>query len=165
MTKKTLKQKPIDFVDLQTGELVARPVFQTHYRRIKSSGDYEHVAGQISQTVPNQSLTINEIYKRYASGRPLTGVRNPIFDDDGSNPHGPLDFDDYMPDINHLDLAHRQEILDNAKQSLDEMKKKLNGIAAARQSEKDKETKALLKRIADLEKANPPAPSAGGDAK
>lgn len=112
--------------------------------------------------VPNQSLTISEIYLRYASGRSVPGV-NTQFDDDGTSPY-PLDFDDYMPNIETLDLADRQSIIEEAKAQLDEVKKKLNAVAAGRKREAEKREADLQKRLKNLEelKTPPPAPSAGG---
>lgn len=126
--------------------------FQTHYNR-KDFKKFrnEPKNEQPSLAVPNQSLSIQEIYKRYATGRPLGGTRELIYDDDGTGKMV-VNFDDYMPDLNKLDLADRQEILIHAKEKLDEIKKTLNGIAEARKMQSQKETEALKKRVAELEK-------------
>ena len=110
-----------------------------------------------SATVPDQSMTINEIYQRYASGRSLSGVASPVYDDDGSGKIQ-LDFDDYMPDIATLDLADRQHVLEHAKLELDEVKKRLDGVAKAKKLAQSKREKELQDRIAELEsKATPEA--------
>ena len=96
----------------------------------------------VSNTVPNQSLTIAEIYRRYASGRPLSGVKAPIFDDDGEGHE--LGFDDFLPDMTKMDLADRQALLEAAKEHMEDVKRRLNATAEARKrqaAEKEKPTK------------------------
>lgn len=140
----------------KTPETVAR--FQSHYNRIQfTEGRTEATNEMPSSAIPNQSLTITEIYKRYASGRPLGGTRQLMYDDDG-NGKMVVNFDDYMPDLNTLDLADRQEILFHAKEELERIKKQLNGIAVARKTQAEKENAELKKRLEKLEaeKALPP---------
>lgn len=105
-----------------------------------------------SNTVPDQSLTIREIYTRYASGRSLTGTRDPQYDWKEGDPH-PFTFDDIMPDIGRMDLADRQAILESAKEELDEVKKRLNNIAAAKKRDQARREAELKKRVEELEKA------------
>jgi len=122
--------------------------FQTHYKN--HSNQKEKESTQPSLTVPNQSMTIREIYQRYASGRSLSGVANPVYDYDGNSKYE-IDFDDYMPDISKMDLADRQEIMESAKEQLDEVKKRLNAVAAARKREASDKEAELLKKIKKLE--------------
>lgn len=124
------------------------PHFQTHY--INHSNQKEKVSTLPSETVPNQSMTITEIYKRYASGRSLSGIKNPVYDDDGNRGFD-LTFDDYMPDLTKMDLADRQEIMENAREQLEEVKKRLNGIASARKKQASDKEAELQKRIKALE--------------
>jgi len=125
--------------------------FQSHYNsKTFPKNRTEKESLQPSLTVPNQSMTITEIYKRYVSGRSLSGVANPVYDYDGTSPYD-IDFDDYMPDISKMDLADRQEILESAKQQLDEVKKRLNAVASARKREATNREAELLKKIEKLE--------------
>lgn len=160
MQEEVLGKKEIAYAN--TG-LVVVPTFKNHHNATAFAKRYETPSGE-SQTVPNQSLTIQEIYKRYASGRPLMGNINPVYDDDGTGKIT-LDFDDYMPDLSRMDLADRQSIMEQAKAELDEVKKRLNATASARKQQSDKREKELLDRIKKLEegKVPAPAPSAGGD--
>lgn len=140
------------------------PKFKNHHNAEKFSFGYEFVDTTIPDSaVPNQAMTIREIYSRFASGRSLSGVKTPEYDDDGSR-LVELSLDDYMPDLNTIDLADRQEILENAKIQLDTVKKKLDGIAKARKQQRDNEVKDLQKRIKELEqkqeKPNNNAPEA-----
>lgn len=128
-------------------------VFQTHYTN-HSPNPYEKKSDKPSEAVPNQSMTIQEIYKRYASGRPLMGVASPIFDDDGNSPY-PLTFDDFMPDVTKMDLADRQEIMEMAKEHLEEVKKKLNNLAKSRNRAQLQKQQELEARIKELELKQP----------
>lgn len=134
-----------------------KPRFQSHYNATDfPDGRKEPKQTNPSLTIPNQSLTIQEIYKRYATGRPLGGSRELIYDDDGTGKMV-VNFDDYMPDLGTLDLADRQEVLTRAKIELDRIKKELDGIAKARKSASEKENEELKKRLAKLEaERNPP---------
>lgn len=128
-----------------------RPRFKNHHNAHQFDSRIEIIDKKNpSLTVPNQSMTINEIYSRYASGRSLSGVQNPPFDDDGSGKIE-LTFDDYMPDLNTLDLADRQAIMEDAKQQLDEVKKRLNAVTAAKKQAQAKKEAELQKRIKELE--------------
>lgn len=137
---------------LGAGKLKSKMKFQTHYAG--SIPGLEKISKKPSNTLPNQSMTITEIYKRYASGRSLSGVRSPEYDDDGSGKLN-IDFDDYMPNLETLDLADRQQILEHTRLELDEVKKRLDGIAKARKLNQSKKEAMLLKRIQDLEKGDP----------
>jgi hypothetical protein len=68
-----------------------------------------------SQTIPDQALTVKEILTRYASGLPLGGSNEPIYegeDGDGIDPR-------------RLDLAERQELEIAARQELAEIEERL----------------------------------------
>jgi hypothetical protein len=71
--------------------------------------------GQPSMTVPDQTMSIRELLRRYASGLPLGGSKEPIYegeDGDGVDPR-------------YLDLAERQELEISARQELAEIEERL----------------------------------------
>jgi hypothetical protein len=71
--------------------------------------------GQPSMTVPDQTMSIRELIRRYASGLPLGGSKEPIYegeDGDGIDPRT-------------LDLAERQELEIYARQELAEIEERL----------------------------------------
>lgn len=70
-----------------------------------------------SMTIPDQTLSIREILDRYARGLPLE-ARTPIWDE---NP----DIDDYIEDPRRMDLSERQQLAEEAKRELDEIKQKM----------------------------------------
>lgn len=57
-----------------------------------------------SLTVPDQTLSISEILRRYASGLSLGGGRVPTYESEGE------DFDQVVPDLRKMDLAEIQQI-------------------------------------------------------
>jgi hypothetical protein len=82
-----------------------------------------------SQTVPDQALTIREILKRYASGQPLGGGKEPIYEGeegDGVDPRT-------------LDLAERQELEIAARQELAEIEKRLKSTTITTEQRLTKE--------------------------
>ena len=60
-----------------------------------------------SKTIPDQTLSIPELIKRYASGLPLGGAKVPIYDEDPEN--------DYLNGTNWktLDLSEQHNIIQN----------------------------------------------------
>lgn len=70
-----------------------------------------------SMAVPDQSMTVQEILKRYARGLPLGGAKVPTYEDEEL---------EGMPDVKHMDLAEREEYFDIVKQSIERTKKSFN---------------------------------------
>jgi hypothetical protein len=86
-------------------------------RNIFNADEYNdnEVILEPSQTIPDQTMSIRELIKRYASGLPLGGSQNPIYegeDGDGIDPR-------------RLDLAERQELEIAARQELAEIEERL----------------------------------------
>jgi len=117
-------------------------MFQTHHtgRPVKTLR-FEKPNTKPSQTIPDQSLTVSQIMTRYAQGRPLGGQLQTSYD---QKENEEIDFDDYLPDLSKMDLADKHELLEKAKEHLDEVKKKLNGLKAAR----DKQAKEKADKLA-----------------
>ena len=94
------------------------------------------VNGKPSLTVPDQTMSVRELLRRYASGLPFGGQREPIYegeDGDGIDPR-------------RLDLAERQELEISARQELAEIEERLK-------SKKVEKSKAKLTedQIQDIE--------------
>jgi len=92
--------------------------------------------GQPSQTVPDQTMSIRELVRRYASGLPLGGSKEPIYegeDGDGVDPR-------------RLDLAERQELEIAARQELAEIEERLKSKKAEKTS-----AKLTSEQIQDIE--------------
>jgi len=107
-------------------------------RNIFNAKDFNdnEVNNQPSQTVPDQSMSVRELITRYASGLPLGGSKEPIYegeDGDGIDPR-------------RLDLAERQELEIQARQELAEIEERLK-------SKKVEKSKSQLteQQIQDIE--------------
>lgn len=68
-----------------------------------------------SMTVPNMSLSVNEILQRFANGQSMTKLANHEY-------HG----DDYYPDPRTLDLVDIQNIAEENDAKIKELEKSLN---------------------------------------
>lgn len=93
--------------------------FRTAYNSEPEKGEVNNMP---SETIPDQSMSVGEIVKRYARGLPLDGARVPVWMDREE----PDDLD--LLDWNKLDLAEKQEIRERYQQELDELKENLKDI-------------------------------------
>lgn len=99
-----------------------------------------------SLTVPDQSMSVAEIMRRYANGLPIGGAKVPLWEED----------EDFYPDVRTLDLAEIQDIIQSghdAKEQLDQVKKRLNEKAAKLQ-EKQREKDIAEKAVAEYRAKN-----------
>lgn len=79
-------------------------------------GRWEHKAAEKpSQTIPDQSLSVSEIMRRYSRGLPLGGQKVPVYEGD----------EDYFPDLSKMDLADRQQYLEDRKEEFVELQGKI----------------------------------------
>lgn len=85
---------------------------------------YERNNG-VSQTIPDQTMSVRELLERYARGLPISGAKQPVY-------HG----EEYVPDLNRMDLAEIQELKDNTKTRIDELKSKATQEAAEAKAKK-----------------------------
>lgn len=67
---------------------------------------------QPSKTIPNQARTISELFDRFARGLPVEGAKVEVWN--GS--------DDDLPDVSKLDLADRQELIENTVEEIKRLK-------------------------------------------
>jgi len=101
----------------------------------KQFNDNEKIT-EPSQTVPDQAMSVRELLSRYASGLPLGGGNDPIYegeDGDGIDPR-------------RLDLAERQELEISARQELAEIEERLK----SKKAEKSK-SKLTEEQIEDIQ--------------
>lgn len=109
----------------------------------------KHVKGetndQPSLTIPDQTMSLRTIIERYVRGIPPDNVKIPSWDSDD------VDFDDYMPDPNTLDLAERQALAEQAKDYIynTKMQYAKDKAAAIQQSDKGKDGKGITTGTAD----------------
>lgn len=122
---------------MQTNYLTTKfkTMFQTHYGgHPPTELRFEKPTTQPSQTIPDQSLSIQELLRRNANGLSLMGSKQPEYDDDGTGEE--ITFDDFIPDVSKMDLADKQEFMEQARLHLESVKTKLNALASAREKQR-----------------------------
>lgn len=107
-------------------------------RKIRNSANYEQLPGEIntgtSMTIPDQSMTVQEMVDRYNSGLPMRGQRVPIFNGD-----------DPLPDISQMDLADAQTVTEAIADQLADVKARID--AAKTTAEKRQELERIEKLV------------------
>lgn len=68
-----------------------------------------------SLTVPDMSMSIEELVTRSAHGLPLDGAKVPLYEGD----------ENVMPDLARLDLAERQSLLEETRDEIDAINKRI----------------------------------------
>lgn len=112
--------------------------------------NYE-VNDEPSMTIPDQTMSITEILRRYASGLPISGEKVPIYHDEED-----------LPEWKTLDLSEKQELKDQIAEdirqyqvALQEQERKRKKEAAEKiiqkrkQQDNDKATKPVHTRTGD----------------
>jgi hypothetical protein len=105
---------------------------------IKLFPEKYEVNTQPSKTVPDQSLSVQEILRRYARGLPLSDVKTPIYEGEET----------YHPDLSKMDLADREAYLDEQVEKLRLLKQDLK----ARSEEIKKNREETTKKQKEAEK-------------
>lgn len=86
--------------------------------KVQFSDEYYSPGAEIntkpSATVPDQTMSIREIMRRFASGLPISGEKVPMYDEEND-----------LPDPRSLDLIDRQEWLEETRNDVAEMQQKL----------------------------------------
>lgn len=85
-----------------------------------------------SKTIPDQSMSIPELIKRYASGLPLGGQKVPMYDTDDTH-----DILNGRPFASY-DLSEQHNIVKNAKQEYQETINRLRNKPEVQQTEEQK---------------------------
>lgn len=80
----------------------------------------------ISETIPDQSLSVREIMTRHAHGLPVSGERVPVY-------HGEEEF---LPDPNTLDLAEREDLKIQNAEEIKRHREALNDKIQSNKNEK-----------------------------
>lgn len=103
-----------------------KPKIMTPYTSRERERKYE-VNNQPSLTIPDQTMSIAELVRRYAQGLPIEGQKVPLYD--GENE---------FPDLTKMDLADRQTYLESAAQEYQEIQDRINKQIKAFKDKKEK---------------------------
>lgn len=124
--------------------------FKTQFNAEPSKGE---VNTQPSQTIPDQSLSVKEIMRRYASGLPLEGQRVPLYEGE----------EEATPDFANMDLAEREQWQRDLRAELDETNQKIQSDREERQKAKDeaKKREKTASKIEDAEIIDEPKDKKG----
>lgn len=111
------------------------PFIRTHYNS-RSYIKHPEINNEPSKTIPDQAMTVMEIYRRFASGLPLSGQRVPMYDGE-----------EETPDFNKLDLSEREAIIRETRQEIQEIEKR---VADRKMKAKEVQLQKLVdKRVAE----------------
>lgn len=92
---------------------IPKPIIRNSHtaRYIKTINERNRYA---SKTIPDQTMSIQEIMDRHARGLPISGAKVPIYD-----------ADDPMPDMARMDLVDIQEMREIAQNNVNEIQQRL----------------------------------------
>lgn len=119
--------------------------FKNHYNAEPSEG--EKLFGP-SQTVPDQSMSVTEIMRRYASGLPMQGERVPIYDGD----------EELIPNWDKMDLADRQQLKAHLEQELYEVNQRLKKQDKPKETAEKPQNEHIEEAVIVEEELPPPPP-------
>lgn len=106
-------------INSETGEVLEKiinipePTIRTRYTSMFYPKNME-MNIMPSMTVPDMSMTVGELVKRFAQGLPLDGGKTPLWEEEGD-----------MPDMVKLDLAERQQVIEEAVEEIKTIEKRV----------------------------------------
>ncbi|QGF19318.1 hypothetical protein [Antarctic microvirus CAA_003_V_1] len=84
---------------------------------------------QPSETIPDQSMSVDEIMRRYAQGLPMSGERVPTYEDPEI---------ETMPDLSKMDLADREQVIKSYTKEIQEIRESHEKTQTAKAAKKQK---------------------------
>lgn len=117
--------------------------FKNHYNRDKFP-DTGEVNDQPSETVPDQSMSIPEILRRYAAGLHIGGSRNPIYEGDDDDILGGVD-------PRKLDLSEREQLKRDLREELENLQRKFSESNYNKQQNTNKDEQTPNNKYTGLE--------------
>lgn len=114
--------------------------FQTQWNRHHVRGEE---SAKPSETVPDQSMPIIEIMRRYASGLPLGGMRQPIYQGEDSG---------IPPNWDQMDISEKMDFKEEHAKKIHELREDLRAQALKT---------GKYKQFKPSKENQQPAPSAG----
>lgn len=100
--------------------------FQNHYNTEEFPRRYEELPSLTpSMTIPDQSMSVGEIMRRFASGLPISGQKVPSFNEEE------------IPDMDRLDLSEKFDLVEENRNRIALMQKALQDQEDARQKKEN----------------------------
>lgn len=99
----------------------------------------------VSMTIPDQTMSIKEIMRRYAQGLPVAGEKVPVYDEEND-----------LPDPRKMDLVEIQEAAEDARAEYKDIavkyKQEMDDKAAAAKKVQEDKYKEYQQKIEELDK-------------
>lgn len=93
-----------------------------------------------SLTLPDQTMSMRTILDRYARGLPIGGHKTPIYNGDED-----------LPELDHMDLAERQELLERNKERIQELREKAVNESKRKKEAVESSKKAVKQKTLEEE--------------
>lgn len=110
-------------------------VLNNYNRTVEDIHRYDEKNVMPSLTRPDMSLSIQQIFQRFAQGKPVTG-NNVMYDEDDD---GNIDMESAVNDPRRMDFVEQSELYDRKKAELDELKGKIDKDAKDKLHKRRKE--------------------------
>lgn len=86
--------------------------FKTMYNAVPGKGEVNKLP---SMTIPDQTMSIEEMLLRHTRGLPVTGIRVPLYGEEGNE-----------SDIGNMELTDKMDLLKRAKEDVERLRNELN---------------------------------------
>lgn len=132
-----MKKKKTVLISAETGEVVENVMVWTALNARKREKDYEKNTG-VSDTIPGQTMTIQEMVARHRKGLPIDQSRGALYQGE-----------ELMPDIDKMDLVDRQAYMDSVADALVEVKARIQESVKTKREQEiiDKIDSAVRERL------------------
>lgn len=126
-----------------------RIMFKTQYNKVLFPTKGE-VNNQASLTVPDETMSVSEIMRRYVKGLPMGSQRVPLYEEDDN---------DAMPDLSRMDKADRMMYAKEAADELSDIKEKIEKDKKDKQEKQSKKYKQQELELKNLKEKNTEKPN------
>lgn len=132
-----MKKKKTVLISAETGEVVENVMVWTALNARKREKEYEKNTG-VSDTIPGQTMTIQEMVARHRKGLPIDQSRGALYQGE-----------ELMPDIDKMDLVDRQAYMDSVADALVEVKARIQESVKTKREQEiiDKIDSAVRERL------------------
>ena len=126
--------------------------FKTHYNAYRNPEVRFEKNSGISQTIPDQSLSVSELIYRYSHGLELGGAKTPLYDSD-SEINFPADWDKLDLSEKHAFMREKAEEYEALSKNYQEKQSKI--AQEQREAEIERRVNEKIKNIRDSRRESP----------